>query len=93
MEQSPQEANRFSASQEISHILRNPEVPYRIVKCLPPILSQLSFVILYHTLYIYIYYVLYRIVWYCIVLYYIILYYIILYYIIVLFYILLYYTV
>jgi len=41
MEQSPSwDANRFSASPEIPHILWNPKVHYRIYKSQPPIPIQ-----------------------------------------------------
>jgi len=41
MEQSPScEARRFSASQEIPHILRKPKVHYRMYKCPPTVLIQ-----------------------------------------------------
>jgi hypothetical protein len=55
MEKSPSwEANGFAASQEIPRTLRNPEVHYRIHKCLPPvsILSQLNpvYTTAYHVL-------------------------------------------
>jgi hypothetical protein len=37
VEQSPWEADRFSASQEIPRVLWNPEVHYRVYKCPPPV--------------------------------------------------------
>ena len=44
MKQSPWEANRFSASQEIPRILRNPKIYDRVYKCPPPVpvLSQIT---------------------------------------------------
>ena len=37
VEESPWEANQFSASQKITTILWNPKVRYRTYKCLPPV--------------------------------------------------------
>jgi hypothetical protein len=49
MEQSPSwEANRFVASQAITHVLLNPKVHYHIHKCPPPV-SILSHPNLVHT--------------------------------------------
>ena len=44
MEQSPWEANRFSAGQEIPRIVWNPKIQYHIYKCPPPalILNQIN---------------------------------------------------
>jgi hypothetical protein len=49
MKQSPSwEANRFAASQEIPHILWNPQVHNRFHKCPPPV-SIMSQIIIVHT--------------------------------------------
>ena len=50
MEQIPSwEANRFSSSQEITHILWNPKFHYFIYKCLPSVLNRARSIQSMHT--------------------------------------------